>query len=557
MIAKIQNKELNTIIVFAFLTTIILICDLIFYPDTLEDAFITFRYSKHLAEGYGYGAWNINGEQIEGYSNFLWMIMLAAANKIGFNIITTAKVIGVGAHFATCWLFLAFSKLGRDRGTLIDRQEDVFFLAAIFVACYLPFAWYASSGMESMMFVLLIVLVLFGGLIPGGPIITLLASGLLVLTRPEGILFALTINGFHLAHRYSAGKSVKSAIERIIVSVVSYCALLIFRIIVFGEFFPNTYYAKVVNSELSHVRLGVFDIASWLFFHIFVALVLIFIWVVLFRQLIIALRSDFIKEWTNRNLLPFFLFGFLVIYVMYILKIGGDDLNAFPYWRHMLHLSPFWMVLFCMGIVSFLPHVSRYLQIGLLLAILIVTDYHIQFSNSRMAVAFQQNEHLLHLYDLPHNEYYLWMDEYTEDNTVIASSLAGELPFVVDAVHIDILGLNDYHIAHYGEFDTNGPSDSKTDMNYVMDRKPDIIEGFISGQRINANLSPEQIITARKKMINDMLANPYFQANYVFLENGPYQYLDRALFLRRSWVENHPQKDEFIYISVTDTSVYQ
>jgi len=33
---------------------------------TLDDAYITFRYARHLAEGYGFGAWNHTGEHVEG-----------------------------------------------------------------------------------------------------------------------------------------------------------------------------------------------------------------------------------------------------------------------------------------------------------------------------------------------------------------------------------------------------------------------------------------------------------------------------------------------------------
>ncbi|MBA2669896.1 MAG: hypothetical protein H0U67_05945, partial [Gemmatimonadetes bacterium] len=57
--------------------------DLVFYPGTLEDAFITFRYSQHLAAGYGLGAWNIGGERVEGYTSFLWMLLLAGSGSLG------------------------------------------------------------------------------------------------------------------------------------------------------------------------------------------------------------------------------------------------------------------------------------------------------------------------------------------------------------------------------------------------------------------------------------------------------------------------------------------
>ena len=40
------------------------------------DAFISFRYARNLLEGHGL-VWN-PGERVEGYSNFLWVLELAA-----------------------------------------------------------------------------------------------------------------------------------------------------------------------------------------------------------------------------------------------------------------------------------------------------------------------------------------------------------------------------------------------------------------------------------------------------------------------------------------------
>jgi hypothetical protein len=45
----------------------------------VDDAYITMRYSRHLAEGYG-PVYNI-GEKVEGYSNFLWMLILSWHTK--------------------------------------------------------------------------------------------------------------------------------------------------------------------------------------------------------------------------------------------------------------------------------------------------------------------------------------------------------------------------------------------------------------------------------------------------------------------------------------------
>jgi len=43
-----------------------------------DDAFISFRYARHLAEGQGL-VWNPE-ERVEGYTNFLWVLVLAAGS---------------------------------------------------------------------------------------------------------------------------------------------------------------------------------------------------------------------------------------------------------------------------------------------------------------------------------------------------------------------------------------------------------------------------------------------------------------------------------------------
>ena len=48
---------------------------------TLENAYITFRYAQHFANGQGlvYNA----GERVEGYTNFLWTVLLGIAIRFG------------------------------------------------------------------------------------------------------------------------------------------------------------------------------------------------------------------------------------------------------------------------------------------------------------------------------------------------------------------------------------------------------------------------------------------------------------------------------------------
>src|SRR2546426_6673593 len=45
-----------------------------------DDSFISFRYARHLAEGHGL-VWN-PGDRVEGYTNFLWVVLMAGGVRV-------------------------------------------------------------------------------------------------------------------------------------------------------------------------------------------------------------------------------------------------------------------------------------------------------------------------------------------------------------------------------------------------------------------------------------------------------------------------------------------
>src|SRR5262245_21925004 len=63
-----------------------------------DDAFISFRYARHAADGHGlvYNA----GERVEGYTNFLWTLLLAASHRLGADIPRTAQILGAASAVA-------------------------------------------------------------------------------------------------------------------------------------------------------------------------------------------------------------------------------------------------------------------------------------------------------------------------------------------------------------------------------------------------------------------------------------------------------------------------
>jgi hypothetical protein len=53
----------------------------LWWPNTIDDAYITYRYAEHVARGLG-AVYN-PGERVEGFSSPLWMASLAAGVRLG------------------------------------------------------------------------------------------------------------------------------------------------------------------------------------------------------------------------------------------------------------------------------------------------------------------------------------------------------------------------------------------------------------------------------------------------------------------------------------------
>jgi len=68
-----------------------------------EDAAMLMRYSRHLAAGHGI-VWNVGERPVDGATDFLFMVVLAAVHGLGLSLETAARAIGLFAHAATVWL---------------------------------------------------------------------------------------------------------------------------------------------------------------------------------------------------------------------------------------------------------------------------------------------------------------------------------------------------------------------------------------------------------------------------------------------------------------------
>jgi hypothetical protein len=219
---------------------------------TLDDAFISFRYAENAARGLGlvYGA----GERVEGYSNFLWTLLLAFAAWLHLDLVTVAKLLG-----AACGLGLLATTYGlSSRARPISRVPCL----ATWLVATSATTFHAAFGLETTFFTLLLTaatlffideehLASSGAVRPKGQC-TLPWAGLFLagaaITRPEGIVYALALAPFGRWHDALRRNAFRLALPGAVLA-----AHVAFRCVYYGHLLPNTYYAKLGDTPLWHV----------------------------------------------------------------------------------------------------------------------------------------------------------------------------------------------------------------------------------------------------------------------------------------------------------------
>jgi hypothetical protein len=215
----------------------------------MDDAGISFAYARSLASGHGLVS-QPGAPPVEGYSNFLWVLLMAVFFRIGlFHIIWTPKVI---ACALTTGSFLVVTDVLR-RTT--SWGTGVAVSALTLVALQPAFVIWSISGLENPLYVFLLSLLLAGVvdlvLATDPSRTTLILTGIvtagIAATRPDGIIYTAVVP-LILAARACATRRLRPWLGPLLVyggvAAILLSALVGFRWWYFHDIFPNTYYMK-------------------------------------------------------------------------------------------------------------------------------------------------------------------------------------------------------------------------------------------------------------------------------------------------------------------------
>ncbi len=230
-----------------------------YWRDCLhDDAFISMRYARHLAEGSGL---TFNpGERVEGFTNFLWTLLFASGIRLGMDPIRFAPVLSL---LPALLLLVWVHRFGLRRGGL---PHPAWALVAPFLVAAHPFLLAESvGGLETTFFVLLGFIGFerqaaeqAGEARPGS---SAAAFALATLVRPEGaLLFVLALAGRALSARRIDWRATLR--HDIAIYALLVLPLVVFRRVYYGDWVPNTFHAKV-GWSWAQVARGARYVREW------------------------------------------------------------------------------------------------------------------------------------------------------------------------------------------------------------------------------------------------------------------------------------------------------
>ena len=476
---------------FFIAVAVFTIHSLVYLDFFMDDAYISLRYVLQWINGNGL-VYNI-GEQVEGYSNFLWIVLLAVPGRLGLDLVMAAKAGGVLISLAT--MTVAY---------LYVRPQPYAAAVPLFLAFSASFAAWAMAGLENPLFMFLVLcaaIVFVREEETGRGGWSGILFGLLALTRPEGALFAVVTALYRCVHllrmRTSPGRQDLWRMVGFLAIVVPH---LIWRLDYYGYPLPNTIYAKSMGFRLRTILEG-----GLYLYHSFVVLGGLF---VVLLPSVVALTAP------SRPRYVAYFAVLVTAYLVFIAAAGGDWM---PLQRFLASVLPLIVLVMHAGIVRLAALFPQKVVPTLVWGVLICqTAFMLMISVDHRFI----NVGVLpgHLLSRP----YPWVEYLKQEvrpGDTVAVFDAGQVAYTLplDVRIVDMVGLADEHIAHLpaqfpGGLLGRGDAWGKWDANYVLAQKPRFVQTPLGAQDKEGRWATG--FTGTTLLVND----PRFQAQYKLVE---------------------------------------
>jgi arabinofuranosyltransferase len=419
---------------------------------TQDDAFISYRYVKNLINGHGL-VFNPK-ERVEGYTNFLWIIILSIFTKFDLDIIVVSKILGVTSGCIALFFLYKISTLFFQKGNRSPDSVLAWFFTlspSLLLASNSAFAYWSISGLESAFFVMAVLLSVYFYFTSQR--LMIVSSALSTLIRPEGVLVFAIIMLHKLFFK-------KDKLKDCLFSLASFIILLLpflsFKLLYYGDILPNSFYAKT-GFSLEYIKSGLEYF--WIFLKHYG------LWGILYLLPILFYKS------LNDKQKLFLLFAY--IYTLYVILIGGDVLKVH---RFFLPVFPFLYLLYTFSIGRlFLVFKKRSLAIFFSVSLIFLLSALTFFLPHQWIKGVRKSE--LGLVGKMEFLAKSLGENYGSDFSIAASTI-GALSYYLDAKVMDMLGLTDKYISRHPEIVPGMISswkERKFNTQYLLSLDPDFI----------------------------------------------------------------------------------
>jgi arabinofuranosyltransferase len=460
-----------------------------------DDAFISFRYARNLARGEGL-VYN-PGERVEGYTNFLEVVVLAGLHRAGADLVTTGRGLSLASAAAGVLLAWALALRG------LRRWPAVALVASGLVAVNPYFAAWAGAGLESTLFAALLAasaLPLLGAEVTRGRFLA--ASGLallLSLTRPEGV----ALYGVLGAWAALAAPGDLRGRLRVLgpgFAVFAGVGVLYFaaRWSYFGDPLPNTFHAKSAFT-LRHVERGLAYLRDF------------------GRNpfVLCALPLVVAGTWTalRRRLVPLVALPLAVLAL--VVAEGGDGL---PMYRFVVPAIPFLAALAALGCEVAGERLGPRPGLALGLCVAVVVGWLSFYPNrdSQLLNFLYQRDHEVPTWSAAGRA----LGRAFPPDTTVAVVPIGAVGYYSDLRILDMVGLTDRTIARtpVADLGSGWAGHEKHDGAYVLSRRPEILLlGNVcvdSREELPPGPFPPYASAAILAREQDVVTHPAFAAEY-------------------------------------------
>jgi arabinofuranosyltransferase len=438
-----------------------------------DDAFISFRYARNLVERHEL-TWNPGmSKPTEGYSNFLWTLIMAAAIEAGIDPVRASEILGL--LFALGTLLVTYGLAAR----LLRSRRWALLTIALLGANY-TFLAFATSGLETQMQTFLVAACASLAFrvaekdrwsIPRAAGLSLLAAAA-ILTRldsgiPVFVLFVyLLFSEFGHAAKENGDASggafpgsriaAWTALAAPVLLIVG--AWMLWRHGYYHRWLPNSYYAKASMFSLDILKGGLLYLFE--FFRSYCLLPIVFLFLFLFRKVFDGLEMDALA----------WICG---LWFLYIVRVGGD----FMEFRFIVPVLP---ILFIVTAATLRALERPKIQAALVTMLLACSLFHGATFRGTPGV-----EPISKLRDYISNDGGRWKlvgeklrELFPEGDVTIATTAAGAIPYYSKLPTIDMLGMNDTWVARRGAIIGPRPGHRRAaTLAYLDDRGVNLVIG--------------------------------------------------------------------------------